>query len=1101
MPDFATAFGQPGAYVGFDPSMSAYLGANLGGSFPQPAYVGGTPPAPQSAGGFLNGINRAMQANPELWSSIASALMAGPSTKGAIANMGQVMPGAMKSDARRRSMNEVLKNYPNMDQASRSYFMANPEAFDSYMATKLTKTRDIRNDPNGIPRYTDSGDEVFPGVKPLDGPAGIFAGKSVQAQGLNYLINKGAITEEQAAQLAASKTVTGADGTIYLATPSGIFANGQPVTGAEDGSAPDDGTGGGQPGMIPMSGAKTYGSEDQTKSAGFAKRMIAADQVIGTKASSDAGTNWWQHARAEAPAGLGNYLVSDDYQKLDQAQRDFVNGIRECAEAVFPAAGRQRRRAGAKGRQPQGRDRRHQSLGRPFEPGLYRRRKPERRRLHGQAGEVVPTFEITTPDGKVFHVEGPNAEGALDAVKKMQAAQPSQPAASDPPSSEPANPMEGQGSMFDTAMNGATFGLGDEAAGVIGGLMGLIDGKGFDYGYNKVTGNIRDSIKDYRTREPTKAALSEIGGALATVPVTGAINLFRAPALAAKTAPLLTRAAASVGRGAATLGNAAATGATYGAIYGAGDAEGGIPERFKGAVSGGLMGGALGAAAPVVGAGIRGASWLLGDTLGHPIQVARRFMMPDKAAANAVVKAVSRDVGGAAPVKTATDILDNARAAGTPMTALDLGETTRALGRAASNGSPEGRATLNQMLDDRFEGQAGRVIDGITSMVPGVNAPATREALQQAAQRANDPAYRLAYRQGEGGVWHEGLQQLTYAPAVQRAIQKAEATGANRAAVQGVRPPRNPFVRQSDGTLGLKPGVRPTLQFWDHVQRNLGDEIDALKRAGRKSAAGDATALKQQLNGYLDQAVPSFRQARAGAASFFGAENALDAGAAFVRRAGDNAGARRAIASMSKPERQLFAEGFATQLVDDLRNIPDRRSVVGKIFESPAARQRFELALGPQAAKEMEVLLRSEVVMDMGRKALQGNSSTVRQLIETGLVSGAAGMTAGGGDLSNPTTWITAALTGFALRKGRGLVSHVDANIARRVAEMLASQDPQVVKKALRVIGNNPRLFNGLRRGYDVMSRALVPVAPRPQVSPVMVGATPGGTEPAQAQQ
>lgn len=317
----------------------------LGGGMAQPQAA--PPPVQPALGGNGGGFFRD---NSNTLMNFGSALLSQPTFGLALADFGQRAPQAIGSDRKRRSMNEVLKNYPNLDPASRAYFMANPEAFDSYMATKLTKTRDIRNDPNGIPRYTDTSEEVFPGIKPLDeGPPGIFSGKSVMGQGLNYLINKGKITEEQAAMLAASKPVTGADGTIYLATPQGVFANNQPVVG--DGSEGEMGGDGadpyamaapGQPpganGMIPLTGPKTYGNEEQTKNAGFAKRMIAADQIISTPASADASTSLVQQGLSRVPVA-GNFMVSDNYQKVDQAQRDFVNAIlrRESGAAISPS--------------------------------------------------------------------------------------------------------------------------------------------------------------------------------------------------------------------------------------------------------------------------------------------------------------------------------------------------------------------------------------------------------------------------------------------------------------------------------------------------------------------------------------------------------------------------------------------------------------------------------------------------------------------------------------------------------------------------------------------------------------------------------------------
>jgi hypothetical protein len=96
--------------------------------------------------------------------------------------------------------------------------------------------------------------------------------------------------------------------------------------------------------MIPMSGAKTYGNEEQTKNAGFAKRMIAADSIIADPSVGAEATNYGNRVLTGVDSMLGdtgfsNYLVSENYQKLDQAQRDFVNAVlrRESGAAISPS--------------------------------------------------------------------------------------------------------------------------------------------------------------------------------------------------------------------------------------------------------------------------------------------------------------------------------------------------------------------------------------------------------------------------------------------------------------------------------------------------------------------------------------------------------------------------------------------------------------------------------------------------------------------------------------------------------------------------------------------------------------------------------------------
>jgi hypothetical protein len=616
---------------------------------------------------------------------------------------------------------------------------------------------------------------------------------------------------------------------------------------------------------------------------------------------------------------------------------------------------------------------------------------------------------------------------------------------------------------------------------IAGGIGGALDWMGlgpegskgtFGGGYDRTVANATGMDETAAQQHPYAFYGGEVGGALATLPIGGSINAIKAPAMIAKFAP-------KVAQGIADVGNAALTGGAVSALYGAGDTPGGVSDKLIGGLEAIPTGLALGGAAPVAGAVARKA----GGLLGHPIDAAKALFNPDKAAARDLVDSAVRDTGS---VGAATRKLQDMQAGGAPATAMDLGETSRALARRSANLSPEARGELGQAVDRRFETQFDRVSDVIAKTAPGINSPATRDFLERAAANVNKPAYAKAMMEGESGIWNEGLQQLTVSDEVQKAIRGATKTGSNKAAVEGARPPPNPFMDQADGTLVLKPGVKPTLRFWDQVKRNLDSEIGKAQRSGDKPLTSDLTQLKQRLVAHLDQAVGSYKEARQGAAGFFGAENASEAGEAFVHLRADPAGmneARKALAKMSAPERALFAEGFATKLMSDLKEVPDRNTIVSRIFQSPAARERFEIAMGPQAAKEMESALRVETVMDLGRKALQGNSTTVRQLVESGLVGAGAGVWASGGDPLNPGTWLNperllvGILSGAAVASGRHGVNKINVKVANSLAKMLTSSDPQIVRKAVRQLGQNPAMMTALRRGQDRLARTLIPAA------------------------
>ncbi|MGR1583365.1 hypothetical protein ACSSNL_18120 [Thalassobius sp. S69A] len=81
---------------------------------------------------------------------------------------------------------------------------------------------------------------------------------------------------------------------------------------------------------ITQGGARNIGpapkmTVDAAKNSGFLIRTEAANEVLNSLENQ--GTRFWQQNAENIPMGLGNYLRDPDFQKFDQARRDFVNAI------------------------------------------------------------------------------------------------------------------------------------------------------------------------------------------------------------------------------------------------------------------------------------------------------------------------------------------------------------------------------------------------------------------------------------------------------------------------------------------------------------------------------------------------------------------------------------------------------------------------------------------------------------------------------------------------------------------------------------------------------------------------------------------------------
>jgi hypothetical protein len=546
------------------------------------------------------------------------------------------------------------------------------------------------------------------------------------------------------------------------------------------------------------------------------------------------------------------------------------------------------------------------------------------------------------------------------------------------------------------------------------------------------------------------------------------------------------------GAGAVTLpGRIAAgagTGAVLGGAAGAGEGTNAVDRISRGAV-GAAAGGVLGGAAPVAIEGaVRGAR-----AISQPIVTAVRGIRDSEGeAARRVAIAIQRDANidpQAAGRLTPQEFAASAQSGG-PATIMDMGgETTRALARSAANTSPEGRDVLNRTISDRFEGQGNRVVGWLRNTFHYPDAHAQEQALTQTAQTTNRSRYTRAFQDGDRQIISPEIERLIGSPAVAEAMRRASTSGKDRAITQGYGA-FNPGVTVENGLVRFRPGKNgaptyPNLAFWDATKRELDDAAQAAARAGRNGEASTLGDLARSLRTELDTIVPSYQAARAGAAHFFGAQDALEAGRNFVTAKMGNAEARQHLARMTPTERQLFQDGFVSQFINHLSEISDRRSILNKIGDTPAARERLNMVLGRQRAEELEAGLRVEGIMDLARPAVQGNSTTARQLAELGLAGGTYGIGTGGNITNpNPSALMNAALV-YGAARGK---NRVNENVSRRVAELLASNDPARLVQGIRLVVRNQNLFNSLRstdRGLARIGGEQAPVAPALQAAGV----------------
>lgn len=477
------------------------------------------------------------------------------------------------------------------------------------------------------------------------------------------------------------------------------------------------------------------------------------------------------------------------------------------------------------------------------------------------------------------------------------------------------------------------------------------------------------------------------------------------------------------------------------------------------AAESGLVSGAVGGAIPIVGQGLLSVAGAIGN---HIAPSVNSVLAPADEAARRVGVAFGRDRTAGNLLTSTDDAI--ARSTGVPLLNADRGgETTRALARSVSNQSPEARQTLVKMADDRFADQGQRAADVVRRVAGGaVDDIGYQEAIRETARYVNKPAYERAFKSPQAQqLYTPRIQELLQSPSLRRAIAKVPKRSADRGAVEGFKEIGNPFTQNSEGAYVLTKKadgtfVAPTLQFWDQVKRNLDSDIGKFSRSGDNTGMADLTAIKSALVKELDTAVPAYRTARQGAASYFGADDAIEAGKKFAVQPRMIPEAVKAYEKFSPAEKSGFMTGYASELIDKIKASGDRTNVINSVFKSQASRESLELVFGARKAKALEAYVRVEDIADRLRGAM-GNSTTARQLVELGLGAG-GGYALSGGDLTG------AVLGGLAVKGGRALQNKAESQVMQAVAKMLTSPDPKVIDAAIKNAEQSPKFMQALDR-------------------------------------
>lgn len=472
---------------------------------------------------------------------------------------------------------------------------------------------------------------------------------------------------------------------------------------------------------------------------------------------------------------------------------------------------------------------------------------------------------------------------------------------------------------------------------------------------------------------PNESMALNIGGAIAgAVPMAMAAG----PALA-------TRAASTLGgRALQGLGLGAVTGAVEGAVYGSGREGDRRTNARDGALVGGVAGGVLGAAGPYAAEGIKTALLSMRGTDVAAIQ-----------SALGVTPAAARVIKNALERGNADEAVEAFRRAGDDAMLADAGQPARELLDAAANAGGEAGRITRSAVEERTSRAADQITQALDTHLgtPG-GIEAAKGGIRQATQAARQEAYDAAY-----------AAPINYAGTRGRAIEsllgRVPQSAINRAnelmRLEGVQSNQ---IMASIGQNGRVTYTRmPDVRQIDYITRALNDvasEADGAGKMGGTTALGRATGtLSRQIRTVLQREVPEYRTALNTAADAIKRTQAIDLGSSLLRSGTTREEVAQGVRGMTRPERDAVKQGIRQAIDDQMANVRraltdanmDAREalVVLREFSSRANREKMQMVLGPNAARQLtEELDRAATAFEL-RAAIAANSKTaIRQSIQ-----------------------------------------------------------------------------------------------------------------------
>jgi len=450
--------------------------------------------------------------------------------------------------------------------------------------------------------------------------------------------------------------------------------------------------------------------------------------------------------------------------------------------------------------------------------------------------------------------------------------------------------------------NGASYGLADNAVGVMSAITGAVPNEGggkrlFDYSgsfgdrYEQSRDLQRGQFNDAREANPGAFMAGDVGGAvvqaLTTLPIATGATIWN------------------------TIARGTGIGAVEGTLQGAGNADG--VDVGKKALAGGLLGSILGGGAPVAALAGSKATRLLSDPAGGLIDLALGRANQGKAN-RTITSALQKSGQGSDDVARS---IAKAAADGQPeytlMDALGMPGQRTANGIVRGGDSKAG-LDLADFLEKRQLGQPERVsrfIDDAFGM-NGQSAEQTRTAMTSARGKAADTAYSAARGnaapvdvRGAISVIDNRIGGMNGSGVVGDGIDGKLASYRNRLAA---KPPPNGEISRELSDFDRVLGVKQSIQ----------DDIGAAVRAGRNNEARELGKLVEELDAALENSSDMYRTANDGFRKASTEIDAIDQGVDMLRPVRRETDTTQQFGKMTPEQQQAARTGYGDRMLSGI---------------------------------------------------------------------------------------------------------------------------------------------------------------------------------------